>query len=393
MDGSAGKQALERMRSLAETFGESTAKQLEKLQGELDAMIAASQKPGYSGESPEALHRKKDLVTKAIKTGLLSVAESLLANETRNETSADVEPVTHSRAETQSTSETTKSTFVPANETAEPTTKTQERATGTRFERLMSGTRSMASSGYDNVGKFFSWAGKGISDFLTYAGTSISALWNRLFGKKDNNVPVEATVKPTEPTPEAQNDATRGYEENPPPSDQPTPSSPSDVTPSPSPEENNRTPKPEPTAPSTTPPTEAEATPSPEVAAVNIMDGKEHAIAGHNIVWTGNADNLLSINGKVFGVTLLTMGKIMAGNPTLEKRGDTLVIRAAGRTVELTKAQTSSLFSQALNGTRTTNFFPRYDYVSVNLEYSTVTGDGASATRTPGSMVIELLPK
>lgn len=365
---------LNEARKVVEELGGKKTKSLDELKGELDQMIEASKKPGYSADDAEILIKKRALVVDAMETAL-----NVLVNDTLDETAASAEVAPSAPTVTSSVPEATQSAFAPASDTPQPTTE-QKPVAGTAFQRFMNGASSMASTGFESFKGFLSWAGKGIGDFLSRAGTSITTLWNSWFGKKDatTNTPAQPAAATT--TGNANPEAQRAYDEDP-GSESPAPYiAPEGRTPAP-----NQPAEPDPLTADTQP------------EAVSLMDGQTHEIGGHNVLWTGNMDNLLSIDGKVFGVTLLTMGKIMAGNPTLEKRGDTLVIRTSIGVIELTKDQIASAMDQALSGERKTEpaglLSAAYDYVSVNLAFSKVTGEGTAATRTPGSKVIELLPK
>ncbi len=372
---------LNEARKVVEELGGKKTKSLDELKGELDRMIDASKQPGYSPNDAETLIKKRELVVSAMETAL-----HVLVNETLDETEESTETVSVAPTVPSSVPEVTQSAFAPVSETPQPTTQ-QKPVAGTRFERFMSGASSMASNGFEGFKGFLSWAGKGIGDFLSSASTSLTALWNSWFGKKETTATPATTQNTAEAAPVANPETQRPYDEapestSPAANEQPLIPLPGENAPSPAP---NQPPEPDPLTADTQP------------EAISFMDGQAHEIGGHNIVWTGNMDNLLSIDGKVFGVTLLTMGKIMAGNPTLEKRGDTLVIRARGSTIELTKDQIASAMDQALTGERKKEpagfLSAAYDYVSVNLAFSKVTGEGAEATRTPGSKVIELLPQ
>lgn len=367
-------------RKVVEELGGKRTKSLDDLKGELDRMIEASKQPGYSANDAETLIKKRELVVSAMETAL-----HVLVNETLDDTAATAETPTETTPRAPETP--TQSAFTTPSETPKTTSNTQESAIGTHLQRFMSGAGSMASNGYEGFKGLMSSAGKNISGFFAYLGTSITTLWNSWFGKKDatTNTPAQPPAVTTTGT--ANPEVQRAYDENP-GSESPATNEPPLI---PLPGEN--APRPAPDQPPEPDPLTADTQPE----SVSLMDGKVHEIGGRDIVWNGTMDNLLSIDGKVFGVTIATMGQIIAGNPTLEKRGDTLVIRTRIGVIELTKDQIASAMQQALSGQRKTvpaRFLSaEYDYVSVNLEYSTTLGDGAAATRTPGSKVIELLPK
>lgn len=410
MDASAQEHGIEKLKEFRSGLEGSTESDLSTLQAELDSMIAESKKPGYSGDTAEVLQRKRALVINAMET-----ARRILANEAVDALAANVEPDAVESSEKERTSEATTSAFVSATEKSEPA-KTPVPVTGTRFERFMSGARSMASSGYDNVRTFLSWAGQGVSDLLAYAGTSIAALWNRWFGKKETTTQAPSTATSTPSEPVANPEAQARYDEDP-PSASPVAPSPSDATteaPNTTRRDEENPPRSEasttdaipsgaeggivttdtePTVSSAAPLTEAEATPAPEPAEVSIMDNKEHEIAGHRFLWNGSAEHFISFDGKKFGISAVSQLIVSQGLRSISTKGDALIIETISGKLELDSEQLKSLVKQIADGKteiKTGLFGGRKTIMPVTIQYTSEISTGA---RTRKSTVIELLPQ
>lgn len=373
-------------RKVVEELGGKKTKSLDDLKGELDRMIEASKQPGYSPNDAETLIKKRELVVSAMETAL-----HVLVNETLDGTEESTETVSATPTVTSSVPEVTQSAFAPASESPEPT-KTKEPATGTRFERFMSGASSMASSGYDNVSKFLSWAGKGLSDFFSSAGTQIAALWNSWFGKKETTTTPATAQNTAEAVPVANPETQRPYDEAP-ESTSPAANEPPLLEPL-----AGNAPSPAPVQPAEPDPVTADTTSSAResteaaVPTINLMDNKSHEIGGHQVIWTGKADNLFSVDGKKFGVGLGTH-LLIGGLTSIRQKGDTVTIETIAGSAELTRGQIDSLMSQVLHGKARTEkkrfSSETYKVLPVTIEYTKISKD----IRTAGSQQIELLPE
>lgn len=361
-----------------EQLGEKKTKNISELKAELDRMVAASKEPGYSLDDRETLLKKRALVIDAMETALHTVmGEGLESMTSANRTDAPTDSTTSVETPTQSA-------FVPESTTPAPapSTTTEPKNVWQKF--------------LENAGGFFS-----------SVGTYFTNLWNSWFGKKEGATESEVktetttaaattttpeTTAPEAPTPTTENvpnPATqKAYDED------PTVPGPTTISPE------NQTPAPLPATDPLTPEAPAEALPA--IETVNLMDGAAHEVAEHQFLWTGKADNLFRIDGRKFGVDLVTMAGLGAASPKIEKVGDNVIIRTGFGDKELNPVQIASLMNQALNTPPLTKpavtLFGRelkaaYQYIPIKIEYSSLSGTGATLTRTPGFKELELLPQ
>lgn len=296
------------------------AENLDELAAELNRLIEASKKPGYSPEQAALLLRQRNLVIEAAQT-----ARNIMKQATQLEKTPAPTVHTPEIPQAQSASAPTIKTPKLASDTPEP-------ATGTPLQRFMSNAKSMASDGYERLKDFIDWAKKGIVDFVSYAGASITTLWNNWFGKKETTTNESA------------------------------------------------------------PPVTDEAQPE----SVNFMDGQPHKIAGHQVLWAGSQDHFFSIDGRKFSISVSDY-VFSKGLKSITQKGDTIVIDSIVGIMELNPVQVNAVINQAINTSpltkKNTYFSAEYKYIPVNIEFTSLSGEGAAQTRTPGSRNLEFRTK
>lgn len=362
MSGETALDQINEARRVVEELGGKKTNDLNELRSELDRMIADSKKPGYQ-QNRETLLKKRELVISAMETALHIVMNDTVDNA-RTETPA--ETVTSTTAPTQSA-------FVPESTTP-------------------ASTPAPAEEPKNAWQKFV----KGAGTFFSSVGTMFSNLWNKWFGKKENaptsDVQTETQVAAATTTTTPETTTTTAAET--PSSTIPETTTPiTPVTAHPTVPETTTVTAPETTttAETTTPAAAAEAPQT--VESVSLMDGAAHDIAGHQFLWTGQASNLFSLDGKKFGLSTTTHLFLNGALQSIGKKDNSIVIETNVGRMELDEMQIASLMDQTMNGTPRTErklFGGTYQSLPVTITYTSVAADG---TRTLGSRDLELLPQ
>jgi hypothetical protein len=320
-------------------MGGGQAKSLQELHIQL-RQIQKQPRVRTSAEKIEQLQRMHALVTDVMKSGLHGMIDGILqetgdipAPEKKEEERPAAPPAPEKpAAPTVAPQSPAQSAFAPPKtETPETTTPPPASApTGTLWERFQS--------------------------FASWIGTSVMSLWNSWFNKKGTPASTPSVAAASTP---AQTPAV-----TPPATVQAPPGS---------------TPKP--------------PEKKPDVLT-NMMDGKAYEFDGHQLQWKGKPLHLFSIDDKKFRVSVAESTLLSGALRSITKNGDGVVITTSLGRLVLNKDQISNVLHQALNAPSKTKWSLTgpYKAIPITIQYTFISGKGASEKSSAQNRLMELIP-